>query len=663
MTKSYVDFLKGLYLAVLSDCRVAYPQDALEWSRDQTRLLSIIESDGQKFFTIVLPAFGKHFDKCLSEGVLTRSGLAHMSGYSNRSPVPRLFRALMLRVFDDHGIIRSDVDIHAIRLLRQLYYSGKKIDMECEDAATYKAVAEFFDIEGSLRSPSLHWVGDTLDLSDARSLAFGDDHRSDSGQADLFPRTWDHFRLSTTFPERVAILQQVADRIVSSFGSVPWHELRPKHGPKAVADLALGKVSKYTFPHWPAKLDNVFPLEEYGYANLNLWADIHESALRSGRFSRHEPPSKLASVPKTQKGPRLIASEPTAHMWIQKALQFELERMVQSSVLNLSVDFHDQTPSREAALRGSLDGTRCTIDLSSASDRLSLWMVERMFRSNQDLLIAFHSCRTRWLVNNIDKKQPQYTILRKLAPQGCALTFPVQTICYAIVAISEVLYQRGWSVNRRSIDLAARLVRVFGDDIIAPNDCFEGISGMLTYLGLAVNPSKSFNRGYFRESCGMDAYLGEDVTPAYVRKAYSESNPESVASVVECSNNFFLKGLWHTATWLKSTVPQKIAKAIPVVKADSGAFGWASYCGDQYTQRNRWNADLQRWEVNVLGVSSTSRRTPVEGDLGLLQYFTEAPDPRVHYNTWTAGTDSRPTLNLRRRWVPVREDGMEGKIL
>ncbi len=650
MSKSYVEFLKRLYGAILRDCAAAYPQFTNEWTRDHTRLLSIAEIEGSSFFTITLPAFGKHLEQALAAGTLSRSGLAHMRPYSNRTVIPRLFRALTCRVFSDSGELRTDVDIHAVRLLRQLCYAAKKLRMECKDATTYQAVADYFDIETKTRHPTLEWDADRLDFPAPGSISFRDGLQVDKSEPDLFAVN------SAAEPDpglsnQLTTLQHVADRVISGFGSVLRDRLRPKHGPGAVADLR-GGVSKYLFPSWPAKLEALFPADEFAFANITAWEETYEDARAQGKFSSHEPPCKLIAVPKTQKGPRLIASEPTSHQWIQQALKRELERMVAASPLKNCINFVDQSISGRAALQASQTGLQCTIDLSSASDRLSCWAVERFFRSNLDLLQHFHAARTRWLVNPIDKKQPKYVVLRKFAPMGCALTFPVQSIVYSIVAIAAVIHGRGWRVDKCSIESASRLVRVYGDDIIAPVDCFEGLTQVLAYLGLKVNTTKSFSTGFFRESCGVDAYAGEDVTPAYVLEAYSESRPESVGSVVECSNNFYQKGLWHTASWLKSTVPQRIAKAIPVVSADSGAFGWLAFQGDFITQRKRWNNDLHREEAKVLTLSSKVRRSPIGGYESLLQYFTECPSPDV---VWMAGVDSRPVLSLRHRWVPTRE--------
>jgi hypothetical protein len=266
-------------------------------------------------------------------------------------------------------------------------------------------------------------------------------------------------------------------------------------------------------------------------------------------------------------------------------------------------------------------------------------------------LRAFHAVRTRWLVNEIDVKSPKYRILRKFAPMGSALTFPVQSICYALIAISSIIHVRGWDVDRSSVSCAARQTRVYGDDIIIPVDVIGTLTELLTELGLKVNSSKTFSEGFFRESCGMDAYAGVDVTPAYVLEVCDKTRPESVVSAVESSNNFWKKRLYSSARYIQSTVPRELRKRIPVVSADSGAFGWL-FIGDDGipTLKKRWNANLHRWEQQVLVILDRFKKTFSGGYESLLQYLTELPSPDI---LWESGVSSRTQVSLSLRWVPA----------
>jgi hypothetical protein len=373
------------------------------------------------------------------------------------------------------------------------------------------------------------------------------------------------------------VVQLVCDYVTSSFGEFNPEEWRPKHGRGAVSDAQLGKAFKYAFPTWPERLETIFPIADFGFANVGLWADSVSNGDLA--FENLEVPGRLITVPKDMKGPRLIAAEPTSHQYCQQAILAFLVRMVHTGCLRSLINFRDQGPSRTMALQASHDQAYATIDLSHASDSVSCWLVERVFRRNKTLLSALMATRTSSVMfPNGDTFE-----LRKFSTMGAATTFPVQTIFYACVCIAaEVICKVGNGSDFDYLNCIRNEVvssRVFGDDIIVPTDAAKLVIEILTYLGFKVNQTKSFWEGNFRESCGMDAYAGVDVTPTYVLDLFDEARPTTLASVRECSNNLFVGGWWNTARQLESTVPQSLRDKIPVVSAGSGCPGWASFTG------------------------------------------------------------------------------------
>jgi hypothetical protein len=192
-------------------------------------------------------------------------------------------------------------------------------------------------------------------------------------------------------------------------------------------------------------------------------------------------------------------------------------------------------------------------------------------------------------------------------------------------------------------------VSVFGDDIIIPVDSRELFFSLLEILDFKVNASKSFWTGRFRESCGIDAFDGVDVTPVYW-KGENDGKPESLATTVECSNNFYKKFYLHTSRSVASTLP----RALPMVPMRSGAFGLKIRTRDMSNyNRCRWNVNLQRIEAWVVTIISVQHREPLtNGESALLQYFTEDPSP---YDVWVSGTPQRPLLKFQKRWVAIEE--------
>jgi hypothetical protein len=354
----------------------------------------------------------------------------------------------------------------------------------------------------------------------------------------------------------------------------------------------------------------------------------------------------LIAVPKTQKGPRLIAAEPVAHQWIQQLVKNQLEARLADTPLKNCISFRDQSPNGKLAMQGSKDGSFATIDLSSASDRLSLRTVERAFRSNLTILTALHACRTRWLSYRSEDEE-FFLKLNKFAPMGSAVTFPVQSIIYAMIAITAIILDSGKTVTSSSIEWASHQVRVFGDDIIVPTHACKLTIKLLQEQGLVVNTDKTFYTGRFRESCGVDAFMGHDVTPPYILEYDGLDQPGKIASLVKTRNNFYLKGYWHTAYWLQSLVPS-VARLLPDIPACRDAFGISSCLGeDTHHLRRRYNEALHRYEVKTFILVAKKKTVAPEGYSRLLQWFIEKPRADI---LWDGGQVVKSDVYSRLGW-------------
>lgn len=656
MSKGYAAEFLAVYEAILRDYLSAYPADRKQVERDLSRLRLCVEARGFSVFTLDFPALGKHFDRCLADGRLTLSHLALARG-SRKSPlIPRLFSGMMVRVFDANGCLRQDPDITVIAFLRQLYNCGKKFDMDCPRGKVILAVREFIEIESSLPNPTLNWDEDSLRAFNPAELSFVQEDGNDP-QIDLFEE--DLVEDDEDTIKALQYLHEVGDIVAAEIGRWDYSDLLPKHGPGAVSDQRKGG-NKYWFPCWPEKLDRVFPASEFGVANFSHWLDTRDS----GRgFSDHEPPSRLIAVPKTQKGPRLIAKEPIAHQWMQQAVARFLEKRIWDSSVMASIDIRNQGWSRDRAVKASLDGLHWTIDLSSASDRVTCWLVERLFRRNNSLLDAFHACRTRWLIQTLDKKEAPAYRLRKFSTQGSALTFPVETLVFTMISIAALLFEEKRKVTTASIKAASRRITTFGDDMIVPNVAGLRTVSMLHRLHLKVNISKTFGNGKFRESCGMDAYNGSDVTPVYIRKLPVRGKPESIVSYCELIRNLEKRKLYGLADYARSRALKDPSFAgIPCVAIGSGAFGIPSPYGlDTRGAKLRTNPRTGVREAYIRTTVSRAYATPNEGSTGLLQYFISEARRREPPSSWrrirrVSDTEivQKSSQRLMRRWVPIQ---------
>ena len=634
MTNSASDFdFLGLYGALLKDIALIYPKDHNEWERDLLRLTRLVEVRGNAIFTMDLPVLRKALDRGLADGWLKLLGLPLSKGKKKSPHVPKLFWGLWIRLFDESGCLRSDIDPNAVFALRTLLDAGKNLEVECAPKYLYKAVREFFDIEVHMEAPSSFWddvplYGDNVPPGCLRSL----DERFAN---DLVPV------LGTRQTSVLRSVQRCADRMASSLGVYHPDESTFRHGPGAVSDRKSGEY-KYTFPTWNERLEGVFPFDRYGITALGLMDRLQPGGVEV-EFTTQA--SKLIAVPKTAKGPRLIASEPSSNQWCQQNVRDFLYRRVSESRLGRAIHFSDQNYNREAALRGSRDGSVATIDLSSASDRIACWLVESVFRRNQTLLQAFSACRTRYLTQELDRDFERLWKLRKFCTMGSALTFPVQSLIFTAVAVGVGCYLN----PKLSYEAALDEVLVFGDDIIVPNDWAGTLAETLECLGLKVNVAKTFGTGKFRESCGLDAWDGSDVTPPHITLSPKQSNPRSIASGVAVSNNFYMKGLISASQWLRESIG---IDEIPVLDYDSGMFGFRSRTGGIIPAKVRWNDNYHRWEARCYGVFAKAKVLKQDTAAALLQYFTEVPSPQMDYESGVVRA-GKPVS--QRRWEPVHE--------
>lgn len=154
---------------------------------------------------------------------------------------------------------------------------------------------------------------------------------------------------------------------------------------------------------------------------------------------------------------------------------------------------------------------------------------------------------------------------REVCSDGISLCFPVEALLFWAVSVAAIARSRHLSVER-----ASSTVFVYGDDIIVAVDDYSAVTEALEDVGLRVNFSKSFRKGFFRESCGMDAYKGVCVTPTRIRTLWSgePGDGNAFASYVAYANAFSARGFDKTSSFLFSRV-EKVYGRLPWGTANS----------------------------------------------------------------------------------------------
>lgn len=197
--------------------------------------------------------------------------------------------------------------------------------------------------------------------------------------------------------------------------------------------------------------------------------------------------NKVTFVPKSAKTDRPIAVEPRWNMWMQKGFG----KFLRTRLKLFGVDLDFQGLNQALAIYGSGTGKYATIDLASASDTISSEMVRAMLPEP-------------WLTILDALRSPQYHLdgewrtYEKWSSMGNGYTFELESLIF-------------WALCSSITDD----VSVYGDDIIIPTQFYDTALEVLSLCGFSPNRDKSFKEGYFRESCGTDAFNGENVTPIY----------------------------------------------------------------------------------------------------------------------------------------------------
>lgn len=220
--------------------------------------------------------------------------------------------------------------------------------------------------------------------------------------------------------------------------------------------------------------------------------------------------SKLSFVPKNNTVARSICTEPSLNMFAQLGYGKLIEDRLKQ---RYSIDLSDQ-PDINAALarRGSIDGSLFTVDLSMASDSISLNMIERFLPpSVVSMLNGLRSPVTT-------TPEGEELVLHMVSSMGNGFTFPLQTAIFCCAL--DAAFRTDGMLQMQRVDRKKGILPnfgVFGDDIIGPTQVYDKLVRLLDLLGFSVNKEKSFSEGFFRESCGSDFYQGTNVRSVYLK--------------------------------------------------------------------------------------------------------------------------------------------------
>lgn len=511
----------------------AYPRS--EYRQDIAVMRRRAVCEGVSFFTKTLPRLGKALDRALSQGCKL-----HPEGFGLKGGLPKFLRTLFARIFDADGWERSDASPDAVRSLRQLLLVFYKYALPSTSKQNNETIESFIQTDISLTQK--YQISEDREPRSSRDLRRSVVAPQSGCSADRVDHTSDE----SGDCAREWILghaRRLVWRVFGPIDPVRHGAFHPKHGPGSVS-TGEKPFEKPKFTRCYTDLVSIFNWEDWFFYNYSHLADTIQSGwapedLKSGT-------AKVVLVPKDSRGPRLISCEPLEYQWIQQGLMSVLVSTLESHPFTRGqVNILDQTVNRRLAYLGSQGHPWVTLDMKEASDRVSLSLVEALF---PPLWVrALKACRTpRTLLPD-----GRIHTMNKFAPMGSAVCFPIEATIFWALAVSAIAYTQ----PERKLNSILGSVYVYGDDIIVRSQDHASVLKYLPMFELVFNVDKCCTAGFFRESCGLDAYKGVDVTPLRIKSVWCPSLRGTVhASYVEYHNSFIERGMFHTADLINSQI-------------------------------------------------------------------------------------------------------------
>lgn len=602
----HLEIVQAVYIDACAKC-IADVSDL----RDLNTIRSRVKDEGLSFLTITLPEFCRDFERSLATGCIDSS---QFRMFRKSGSIPAFLQGMISlifdretgRIYDESSIYYNDHPI-LVDSVRQICLTFKKMELDCTQERVQAAITNFTAIEHELQSFSAS-EEDIQEFSRVSSVL------------------WDNL-----------------------VHSLCYDKLLPRHGPGATAERISGN-QKYHWRYWYERLELYFPIVDRGYS-----ISVHDAKeLEEVTFvpELSELPVRVVTVPKTLKAPRIIAIEPVCMQYTQQAVRGLLQEAIEHDDCTKGhVNFRDQSVNQRLAMISSSRGHLATVDLSDASDRVSRDLALVMFRANPDIQDLIDACRS---TSAILPSGEIISPLRKFASMGSALCFPIESMYFYTICVAALLKVKNLPVTFANCFAVSRDVHVYGDDIVIPVAYAKTVLEYLQKYNCKVNPNKTFVSGCFRESCGVDAFRGELVTPTYLRRERPKNRRQvqRLISWVATANLFYKRGYWRTAQLLWKSV-ERIIGPLPYVSENSSALGRISYLG--YRSVGRWNRKLQRFEIKALVPSPVYRTDKLEGYAALAKCLLRLEagkaslvesDPFVVTLKRLMGENTRPIVDL-----------------
>lgn len=498
---------KSLPTNLLGELALTMGEDCCLSPKDLEYLKRRLDSEGIVFLTNTLPKL----DKALLQGI--SQGLFEIpDGFRTirDSRLPRFMGGLFSSVFYENGEYMGELaDPESVERIHQFCCFFYKMQQPYSPELENEFAAKFCDTDASL------------------------------GNISIDPKD--------------PVIRVATDLVTRIFSGFNPEDLRCKDGPGAVSNYAGQNKKAKKLDYYRCTTADFLP---FFFVNEKALRDNYE-LWPTGSIL--EPVSKVYFVPKDSRGPRVISAEPRECQFLQQGVaQWMKDRLESHHLTKGFVNFTDQSINGHLALLTSLLRDHATLDLSEASDRVSIQLVDTLF-SGLPLL-------KHWLMTTrsvyTELPNGRRVKLNKFAPMGSATCFPVLATVIWALCKAKYLVEFHDEMDLPMSGSVDPNFYVYGDDIICDSFFALDVIAILHSVGLKVSRPKSFIGVDFAESCGVDAFQGHDVTPVKLRqvpelptpkqRGKSTRRPLTLNSIsnIETANKLADKGYFNTAVRL-----------------------------------------------------------------------------------------------------------------
>ena len=511
-----IQIVTGICESLLQDAKHKFTTYSdVEMEKDLHTIYKRSKNEGLSFFTHTLP----NLSKGLLNYLENNSGMYPNFAKKGAFEYPSFLSGIFKLAYDHH----HNDNVNAIGFIYQFSNSFKKLRGPYDEQLLRKQMEEFLEVDNSL--PEEFNESEQLIIDKAKSFIG---------------------RLFAPLNEDESIF---------------FENIVPRPGPGAT-NKPVALHERYRFNNIYTQLNSFFSFDEWFYPTY------HEFSWDRPRFKKEYenqipfPRARFKYVDKVVGKARGICIEENEMQYLQQGVKHFLYKWIESHPLTRGrINFTHQSVNANLALASSSSLSYATLDMKDASDRISRKLVEKLFGDVPVLRDALLHLSTRE-IDVSAYSDVNFYACKKYAAMGSGLCFPVMSLVH--FALIHAIISISMHPNE-----TLKEIYVYGDDIIIPSPCAGAIFDWLPRFGMKLNREKSFVSSYFRESCGIHAYKGMNITPVYFKYTPERIHKtDGLYSLISNEALLYTKGYYKTAAFIRKF------KSLPYVNERSPACGW-----------------------------------------------------------------------------------------